>query len=504
MVLLGCGTPTVSDAGSLDGGLDGGAVSDAGPPDAGPLPELEWGPCPDRFRDECATVAMPLDHAHPEGETIDVFLSRRGSGPRQLWLLQGGPGGSAERFFGLHDFLSMIDPELEVYTIEHRGVGESTRLTCSAEAEDSLAGTRIHSWEWVSCRNDLVATWGERLDHFSTTQAANDLALAIALTRREGQRVFVYGASYGTFWANRFAALHPDRADGIVLDGPLAPGSSLADYDHWFEPVGRRVLGELCPAAPRCAEHLGPDPLAFFERVVASLGEGHCSEIGFNLPTWKVLFALSLMDYNLRNWLPAIIYRLDRCSAADQQAIGTLLQNLFARGPGLPRTSPALQMHVVLSELWPRTHVDDAPQLAAAETNLFFQNANGDTFPLQDDWPRYPIDPAPDYPPLSLPVLSMVGTLDPATPAEIVGYGYRDHLTGPHQTFVEIPYGAHTVLTTGYLMDMDSCPVQLTRAFFLDPSGPLPTECAEQVLHPSFDAPEEVAMRWFGVADLYE
>jgi pimeloyl-ACP methyl ester carboxylesterase len=503
-----CGdSPVGADGGASDSGAvetpDGGAAD--APPDAAP-PALVWGPCPERFRDECATIAMPLDHAHPEGETIDVLISRRGPGSRQLWLLQGGPGGSAERFFGLHDFLAMVDPELEVYTIEHRGVGESTRLGCGSERPGSRGGVRIVSEEWASCRDDVVAEWGDRLDFFSTTGAAHDLARAIELTRRPEQSVFVYGGSYGTFWANRFAVLHPDLADGVVLDGPLQPESSLADYDLWFEAVGRRVFSELCPRAPRCAEHLGPDPLAFFERVFTSLEEGHCGELGVDLATWKLFFALALMDYNLRNWLPALVYRLDRCSSADMDAIAMLFSSLFGGGGGgLPRTSYVLQNHVVFSELWPRTHVDEAAHVAARATSRFFQDANGDAFALQDSWPRYDLDPlAAEYAPPSVPVLVMVSPLDPATPPAIVGYGYRDHLTGPHQTFVEIPFGAHTVLTAGFVADMPACPVQLVRAFFADPTSELPVECAGAVLHPAFDANEAALMRFWGTDDLYD
>jgi pimeloyl-ACP methyl ester carboxylesterase len=509
VLLCACGDAAATpDAAAGDAGV--APAPDSGAPDAGTdagPPPLVWGACPEGFRDECATVAMPLDHDDPGGETIDVFLSKQGSGSRQLWLLQGGPGGSAESFFGLHDFLEMVDPELEVYTIEHRGVGASTRLGCGGERPGSRGGAQIVSEEWEACRDDAIAEWGDRLDFFSTTQAAHDLARAIELTRRPDASVFVYGASYGTFWANRFGVLHPELADGLVLDGPVQPGSSLADYDQWFEPVGRRVFSELCPMSPACSEHLGPDPLAVLDRVFAALQEGHCSEIGFDLPTWKIVFGISLMSYNLRNWLPAIVYRLDRCRAADITALGTLFTNLFGGGGGgmTPRRSLVLQMHVVLSELWERELVDRTEHDAAQRTSMFFQNANGDTFPLQESWPRYDVDPgAAEYAPATLPVLTMASVFDPAAPPAIVGYGYRDNLTGPHQTFVEIPYGAHVVLTVGFVSGAPNCPVQLVRSFFADPTAPLPIECASAVLPPSLDATEAIAMRWFGTPDLYD
>lgn len=502
---LACTSPP-SAGPAPDAGIGDASTADAPPPiDAGPV-EIAWGPCPSGFRDQCATVQMPLDHDDPAGEQIDVFLSRRGTGSRQLWLLQGGPGHSAESFYGLHDFLTMIDPELEVYTIEHRGVGSSTRLGCAAEADSSANGTQITPEEFPACRDEVVATWGDRLEQFTTTQAAHDLALAIERTRRPGQEVFVYGGSYGTYWANRYGVLHPEQPTGLILDAPVAPGSDLSVYDLQFEPVGHRIFTELCPTSAACSSHLGADPEAFLERVFASLGAGHCSSLGVDLATWKVVFGVFLMDYNLRNWLPALVYRLDRCATGDRQAIATLFGNIFGGGGGLPRTSPIMQLHQVLSEFFPRTHVDEAPIVAARGSAIFFQDALADAYRMQDGWPRSAVDPlAPSYAPPSVPVLVMAGGLDPAAPVATVGAGYRDHLSGPHQTFVEIPYGAHTVLTSAPVGDgMPSCSVQLVRAFLADPSAALPVSCAADVLVPSLDAPADLAMRFWGTPNLYD
>jgi pimeloyl-ACP methyl ester carboxylesterase len=488
------------------------AAPDAGPPldatvddagtDAG-MP-LAWGSCPTGFRDECATFQAPLNHADPDGETIDVFVSRRGSGTRQLWLLQGGPGASAESFFGLHDFLEMVDPDLEVYVIEHRGVGDSTRLGCSAEGTTSPAGLQITLDEWRGCHDELVAEWGDRLAFFDTTQAAHDLALAIERTRRPGQSVFLYGGSYGSYWANRFAVLHPDVAAGIVLDAPVQPGSRLHEYDLAFEPIGREVFGELCPASERCREHLGDDPAAFVDTLFEKLATGHCASLGVDVDTWKVVFGLSLMNYNLRNWLPAIAYRLDRCSTGDQSAIATLFNRIFGGGGPL-RTSQPLQVNVVLSELWPREATDRARIDAAREEAVFFMDALAHLYETESYWPRYAEDPrGAEYAPARVPILAMAGTLDPAAPPARTAYGFRDNLRGPHQTFVEIPYGPHTVLSAGFLAEGPTCSVRLVRAFLADPTAELPVDCVPDVLPPSFDAPPTVSQTFFGSDDLYD
>lgn len=472
-----------------------------------PLP-VTWAACPTGFRDECAKLRVPLDHDHPDGETIEVTIARRGTGSRQLWLLEGGPGASAESFFGFHDFLAKLDTDLEVFTFEHRGVGESTRIGCSAETADSSDGTQIAIEEWDACRDEVKTTWGDRLAFFNATQAAHDLATAIESTRRPGIPVFVYGGSYGTFLANRFGVLHPDVADGLVLDAPVQPGSRLNDWDLQFEPVGRRVFKELCPMSPRCSEKLGADPLAYLDRVVKELGEGKCSSLGVDLTTWRKVFGLFIMNYNLRNWLPALLYRLDRCSLDDRQAIATLFSNIFKGSlEDVPRTSRVLQLHMVLSEFWPAGNADETEVDKARTSATFFQNAMEPMFTMQTSWPRYvPDASAPSYAPPSLPMLTLAGPFDPSAPPQRIGYGFRDNLKGPHQTFVEIPYATHTTLTAAGSVGPNepTCPMQLVRAFLQDPKATLPVECATRVLPPSFDAPQDVLDRYFGTADLYD
>lgn len=487
------------------GGSDAGSGGSAGNP---PAP-IVWGACPERFRDECATVKMPLDHANPAGDTIDVFLSRRrGGGARQLWLLQGGPGASAESFYGLHDFLGKVDPEVDVYTIEHRGVGDSSRLSCVAtgELESSLSGTKIEPEEWPACRDEVAGAWGDKLNHFTTTQAAHDLALAIERTRGEGQGVFVYGGSYGTYWANRYGVLHPTQPSGIILDAPVQPYSDLSRFDFAFDPIGRQLFAELCPKSARCQEKLGPDPLAFFDATFAALGAGKCKKLGVDLPTWRAVFGLSLMDYNLRNWLPALVYRLNRCSTADQKAVQKLFSKVFKGGPDLPRTSKILQLHVLLSELWANENVDEAEVAKLRDSTSFFLDSITGVFQMQATWPRYARDPRDaEYLPPSVPTLVMGGELDPAAPPALVGRGFRDNLKGPHQTYVEMPFGTHCVLTTSPVGEgKPSCPVQLVRTFLADPTANLPVSCAPQVLPPTFTATPEIAKEFFDADDLYD
>jgi pimeloyl-ACP methyl ester carboxylesterase len=284
----------------------------------------------------------------------------------------------------------------------------------------------------------------------------------------------------------------------------VEPGATLENYDTWFEPVGREVFNNLCTGT-RCAEELGPDPQAFFERTYAALEEGRCASLGVDMDTWRVVFAIFLMDHNLRDWLPALVRRLDRCATSDQRAIAALFGNIFGGGEGLPRTSRVTQVHILLSANWPRTHVDSALVDEARMNARFFQDALVGPFLLQDSWPRYPADPnALSYPPARVPMLVMTGRYDPAAPPARVATGFREHLTGPHQTYAEMPYGAHGVLTGSPVGGgRPGCPAQLVNAFLDDPTAVLPISCVGDVTAPTFDAPPELAMRFWGTPDLY-
>src|SRR5688572_27268311 len=73
------------DAAPVDGGSDTGST-------------LPFGTCPGLYSGLCATVEMPLDWKNPSGKKIGILIDKIVSAPRpkgHLWLLAGGPGGSA-------------------------------------------------------------------------------------------------------------------------------------------------------------------------------------------------------------------------------------------------------------------------------------------------------------------------------------------------------------------------------------------------------------------------
>jgi pimeloyl-ACP methyl ester carboxylesterase len=81
------------------------------------------------------SVTVPLDHADPGGETIEVFARAVAAADRVhdnlpwLLFLQGGPGGPAPRPYGADGWLRRALRTHRVLLLDQRGTGRSTPIT---------------------------------------------------------------------------------------------------------------------------------------------------------------------------------------------------------------------------------------------------------------------------------------------------------------------------------------------------------------------------------------
>ena len=511
------------DASSSGGGPPPTPTPDAGADDAAAPAPITWTPCPlhtegGKPSAECATVPLPLRASEPDGETIDIFVKRfrpaNGKATRALWMLQGGPGGSGYVFEGIAEAISTKYPDVEFYIPDHRGTGKSTKLTCAAQAPDSEGGIGISPAEWPACLAENKDRWGDKLAAFSTTNAANDLGLLIERTRREGQPVFVYGVSYGTYLANRYLQLFPKQADGVVLDSIAAPGSSLARQDQDANEAARDLLA-VCAKDATCAEKLGADPWAKAQALVPKLLVGHCSDVvppaSLTLhEALRLAFGTMLMHPHLRGYIPAAIHRLDRCAENDVPAMNTFFKALYGDGsePGEPDEMMkswgwVLSNNITFSELW-ETPPPSAEDLASIRESAVASREITSGLPeLHAIWPLYTDPLAPAWATTDVPMLMLAGGLDPATlfrkqvPA-------RDQFSGPHQHFVEIPSASHTVIASSMTTAGRSCGTMIMMTFLEDPRGTPDTSCLADVLPVTFAGDAAVTNALFGTSDPWE
>ncbi|MFF1381629.1 alpha/beta hydrolase [Streptomyces sp. NPDC058308] len=200
-------------------------------------PALDWTPCaghgPDS-RQECATLDVPMDYAHPGGEQIEIAISRiRSEKPSArrgaLLLIPGGPGGSSiDEPSGKGQKLPQsVRDTHDLIGFDPRGLGRSTPVTCGFEHAD-LAPSRLRPWPAPdgSVTENMAAAQrtaeacarngGELLRHISTADNARDIdRIRVALGE---EKLSAWAVSYGTYVGAVYSRLFPHRTDRIVLD----------------------------------------------------------------------------------------------------------------------------------------------------------------------------------------------------------------------------------------------------------------------------------------------
>ena len=307
--------------------------------------ELNWNQCvlndyTGEGLAECADIQAPLHWDDPAAAApINIRLKRLLAlqpGSKILWLLQGGPGAPGTTTMGyLMQRIRDRDPSIDVYTVDHRGTGESTYMGCpEQEAEDSLAGGSIYGEEWTPCIEYLKNEWLPT-EAFSVTAAARDVGLAVEMASREDKDNFVMGISYGTYWAHRYAQNFPNQSKGVILDSVIPSGGFPYDVRDLNEYEVTRALFELCAEDDSCSEKLSEDPLALAEETFFAFRDGqHCqllAQRGLDPASLQYMAAqLATFYWHGRPIVPALYYRLARCEEQDVNALMNAAVAFFA------------------------------------------------------------------------------------------------------------------------------------------------------------------------------
>lgn len=396
-----------------------------------PEPEatIDWQPC---GAAECATVAAPLDYDDPDGETIDIHVSRvPASGERlgALWLNFGGPGGTAADTITFWPVPAEISEHFDIVGMDPRGVGESSPLDCGLPAdelyhpdptiedqadEDALLEV---SERYVA---DCQAAKGDVLPHVGTRNVARDMDL-IREAMGDEQLNFL-GYSYGTSIGQAYAELFGDRVRAMILDGivdPAPPGievatTQAAGFETALAAWAADCEARGCPLA---------DPLAAIDQVLEQAETGIPSSDGRTLGPGEASTALAYPLYSDVLWS-----QLDRAVEQALAGDGSGMLSLADSYLGLADFSIYFAVNC-LDSTWPTDTQAFMDQAKAAETVApRFGEAIVNDYIRCALWPTPP-DPigaptAPDAP----PILVVSTTGDPATPYEN-GVVVADRLT---------------------------------------------------------------------------
>ncbi len=246
---------------------------------------ITWTPCHNGTV-QCATLEVPLDRTHPEGERIALALARRPASRKRIGVLltnPGGPGASGVRF--LEDAASVFRPDIlrrfDIVSWDPRGVGASTPISCLDNLDDFYAVDHTPTDAASVARNVAVAREftaackqrsGGELGYVSTSATVHDMEAIRAAIGEE--RISYIGFSYGTFLGARYADAYPQHVRTMVLDGAIDPSLSYSDATIGQAKGFEDVLDAFfvwCRQDTRCGFARGGNPADAFDRLARAV-----------------------------------------------------------------------------------------------------------------------------------------------------------------------------------------------------------------------------------------
>lgn len=479
------------------------------------LAELGGQPCKENPDFTCVTIQVPLDHFDAANtETLEVVFSvHPASGERYGMYVQafpGGPGGEGISSGNLFWFSDAILEHYDIVYFDQRGLGLSHPLACPTayaknflgylnevdqgglegydlpeEQEAAVQDARTFVEECIT----EIGPDAAKLRFFSTDQVAEDLE-----TFRQtigDEKFYLYGVSYGTSVAQRYAAAHPDRLAGLVLDGTLdltlTGEESAMSQEKAFDKVLVAVL-KACDDDEACAAELGGNALKVYDDLAAKISKSPIP-YEFPLPSGekvKRTFTFNQLEFTTAYQMYSLSGRmifLRALAAAKEGDMVPMARLLYQQGTidpatfeyiGDPTFSDTMFYSVLCTD---DSYFSGSPEERIQKTIEAGQASNG-TVPRLDGsvytgltcawWPSAPAEVV-KTPPLTaegVPTFVLNATLDPATPFE-EGKAVFERLANGYHLYVQ--GGRHSIYGWGY-----DCPDQYITDFLVD--GKLPDQ----------------------------
>jgi pimeloyl-ACP methyl ester carboxylesterase len=260
-------------------------------------PVVRQAPCPDSIF-TCITIRVPRDHFGPRDATLDVtFALHRATATTRLGVFVTATGGPGTSGIAVADrYVAMLDPAIvrdyDLVFFDQRGTGRSSPFRCPDASLAFFASPRTPTLDNADAlayaraakafAADCIAESGidpQLLPYLATRQAVEDLdAFRIWL---RADKLDLYGESYGTQYAQTYAAAHPTHLKSLLLDGPVDP--TLTGFEYYDEAVDAfdQVLTmtlDRCTADAACRRDVvGRNGLDGYDTLAASLRKGPVS-----------------------------------------------------------------------------------------------------------------------------------------------------------------------------------------------------------------------------------
>ena len=255
------------------------------------LEELGAYPCPGEIL-TCVNLEVALDPLDPDSEFIEVVFGVRPADYESKGMLVvavGGPGGSGissgNYYVDFGRFGDAITQEMDIVFFDQRGVGLSYPLNCPAAYDNYLDASLFDDPETPQGENQMIHNASlfakdcqeemddpDALPYLATRYAVDDLE--IFLEEVGQKKIYMYGESYGTQFAQTYASTYPERMAGLILDGAVDLSLSGPDfYRTYIKVLYDRALMILedCNEDKNCASDMGGDAVALFNEVIGKI-----------------------------------------------------------------------------------------------------------------------------------------------------------------------------------------------------------------------------------------
>ncbi|MFJ9694323.1 alpha/beta hydrolase [Kitasatospora sp. NPDC101183] len=306
---------------------------------------------------QCATLKAPLDHAEPDGRTIDLALIRSRAKDEQhrlgsLLFNFGGPGASGVATLpALAGTYASLNSRYDLVGFDPRGVGESAGVTCLDDkamdanaavdaTPDTPAGVKAlddaNAAFTAACQSNSAAV----LPYVDTESAARDMDL---MRQALGDaKLSYFGISYGTQLGGVYAHLFPEQVGRMVLDSVVDPtkdpqqsalgqaqGFQLA-LDDFMKACATGQNAPVCPTGAGGAEgtakvtdllqqlRKSPLPTSGGRQLTESLAVTGIAGSLYSQETWPAL-AVGLTEAMQRGSGDTLLQLADALSGRDAQ-----------------------------------------------------------------------------------------------------------------------------------------------------------------------------------------
>jgi pimeloyl-ACP methyl ester carboxylesterase len=419
----------------------------------------------------CAQLTVPIDPSGVIPGTVTLSIERKvavtGTATQAIVGLAGGPGQSATPF--AEDFAQSLSSALQtrdLIVFDQRGTGTSGALSCPAFANPN---PNFPATEVGDCATEIGPTRGL----YETDDSVADIeAIRAALGYSQ---VYLYGTSYGTKVALRFAAQYPSYTAGLVLDSTVLPDGPDVFSASTFAQIPR-MLSNLC-AGNACA-HIG-DPMTDLTALITRLNtnpvtakvitpEGHVKHVPITSDDVFNILISGDLDPLLRANLPAALH----AAVNGDYALLALLDVVANQPEG--GVNDELYFATSCEELQYPWNRADPPTMRASEALAAFNALPASTFapftaqtaydesdaPSCAGWPFATAAPEANAGPLpNVPALIISGAEDMRTPT---ADAQQVAAQIPDATLLVVPNTGHSVLGT----EPTDCAQNAVDAFF--------------------------------------